>query len=438
MAYVNTLQVVEIETDKGVIKAIGGSYDGFGYYVASTTYSDGKEIITHKIVDAEFPVHQDMGRLPRILTQEIYIIGANALPRRDKLIKRLVARGEKEIVDPYFGIMRGRAGAFTNTNNATTLNVCSLNVTFAIGSQAAEIVFIPDTSKAIKQQAASMIDNLIAVYAKSMKFIDSGKSYLRKVQAGVNTANGAIVAARDTVRSIAEYQSLAAGILQNINSTILNGQAFVRDTIALVTFTNNQSVGLKNAWYTLLDAEYSVSVANTDADNIYNPTGIDTLDESLRLSAIEVDSELPDYLPDTVNKETYLESMGAFNKVIKVAAITNLAQAVTEVEFTSLEQLAFYTEAVNSTFWDLLVLVQDDQVIYNNVQVLQATTLLNLDETALALPTIEVVTLPVGGPVLSVVGSYYSNPVDAEEVISLNGIKHPGFIPAGTVLEIKR
>lgn len=438
MSYLDTLQTVKINTDKGEVTAVGGSYDGETFYVSSSSYSDGKKIVTHEIVDGEFPILQDMGRLPRIMRIELYIIGDNCIPRRDKLIKKLTTIGEKELINPYFGAVQARAGAFTVDDSSTILNICRINVTFAIGSQADDAVFVADTFKAIEQQSASLLDNLIEAYGDAMEFIDSGKAYLTKVADTINTVNKGIVAARDTVRSVAEYQTLVARILQNTEAALLNGRALARDTIALVTFTNNQSIGIKNNWYSLMDREYSISAANPDPATTYDPDNKDVLNDGLRTSEIQVDSSLPDYLPDTVNKQTYVDSMGAFHSVVKVAAATNIAQAVTKVEFNTLDEIAKYTELVNNSFWDTLVLVQDTPAIYNNVQVLQATTLRNLDEQELVLPIIDKVELPVGGTVLDIVGSYYDNLSFVDTVVSLNSIKHPGFIPAGTTLEITR
>lgn len=437
MIYIDTLHTVEIETDTGFVTTVGGQYDGSTFQVASSSWNDGRRLVVMDIAGGSFPEVQDQGRVPRTTSLDIYIIGDGCLERRDTLIESLTARGLKDFVHPYFGHLKARAGKFSVGDQSTTLRYCAMTVEFVVLSDTVSKVFIPDTKAAIELQSATLIDNILKKYNSIMDFAESGKAYLTTIKDGVTSAQLAIVEARASVRSLAEYQSLAAGILVTTDAVIRNASTFMSDTIALVTFTNMQSVGIKNAWFELINANHDVEKHdNSTYEDLDNVDGNQLVDEALALLALEVDYKLPDYLPDTANKRAYIKNMDAFNKVIKIAALTSLSQNVSNTDFDSLEEIAKYSADINDAFYDVLELVQDDQEMYNNIQVLQATTLLDLENVSLALPSIETVDLTTGGTVLEVVGSYYKDPLDAETVISMNNIKHPLFVPEGTTMEL--
>lgn len=87
---------------KDKLKA-GGKFRGAPFVIDGSEFEGGRRTVVHEFPFRSDPETDDMGRRARRFTVEAFVIGAEYMAARDKLIAELEKSGPGELVHPYYG-----------------------------------------------------------------------------------------------------------------------------------------------------------------------------------------------------------------------------------------------------------------------------------------------------------------------------------------------
>jgi len=131
----------------------------------------------------------------------------------------------------------------------------------------------------------------------------------------------------------------------------------------------------------------------------------------------------------------------AINQVALVDLVRQsaLAQAAQAVASSSYSTVAAAQSAMNdiASRLDLEMQLTADNKVYQALAALRVSVVQAVNATIANLPLISTITLPRPVPALVLAYRLYDDPGQADAIVALNDVPHPGFLPAGTPLQIQ-
>ena len=137
---------------------IGGSFRGVPFFVDSHNREGGRRLVTHEIAKNDIPAYDDMGRKARVFRVTAYVLGDDYFAQRDALLSALEdVEGASELIHPYFGSKRVRAGIVTLRESVADGGIATFRIDFHDAPLS--------VSPTIEQDLASFVTELAAVAA---------------------------------------------------------------------------------------------------------------------------------------------------------------------------------------------------------------------------------------------------------------------------------
>lgn len=114
------------------------SFRGIAFSVVQHEAAGGKAVVPHEFPGRDVPYVEELGRNARTFDVEAYLVGADYLERRDRLLEALQEPGAGELVHPWLGNLRVHARSWRIRESAREARMCLLAVSFvAAGTQVA-------------------------------------------------------------------------------------------------------------------------------------------------------------------------------------------------------------------------------------------------------------------------------------------------------------
>ena len=101
----DSLRKVSITIDGRTFDAIGASFRGVPFFVEASERSGGRRVVVHEFPGRDDPFIEDLGGRARKFRIEGYVIGADYVAQRDRLLAALEdEEGPGQLVHPYYGL----------------------------------------------------------------------------------------------------------------------------------------------------------------------------------------------------------------------------------------------------------------------------------------------------------------------------------------------
>jgi prophage DNA circulation protein len=170
-----------------MIQTQQGSFRGIPFNFESLGRKSGRKSVFHTFPNSDIVLAEDLGRLPRAFSMNIFIHGtpkdnfeavidgklskvtlSEYYRRKSAIIDALEAKGPGELVHPTYGTHNVQIeGAYSLNENISNLNVAKITVTFVIvnkgdflPSDTFSAIGIPNASDNINNQAVDKLDKL--------------------------------------------------------------------------------------------------------------------------------------------------------------------------------------------------------------------------------------------------------------------------------------
>lgn len=372
------------------------SFRGAVFLIDNIDSQFGRRNVKHQYPQRDKPFAEDLGRKARGFTVTGYLVGGNYGLARDNLIKACETAGPGELVHPYQGTMQVVCDDLTVRERRQDGGYCEVSMVF---SEDGENVFpsaianpstaVDIAASATQSTAATVferiydISNLPEFVRTEMK--DAAERLLdpvdRLLSASGEFADGLAAFKRDLVGIIFQPRALAAGFLE-----------VIQDITNLVGKNKSTSATLH-----------------------------DMAVEVLRL------------VPETTGtRQRQSTAQNAMQEMVREMAVAEHARVVSGQPYTSYQEALTARQQLTDEIDEISEAAADE--IFVTLQALRAKVVQALPNPRL--PEIQAVRMRQATPAIVLAYQLYGDALRDADITDRNKIRHPGFIPGGSTVEV--
>ena len=402
------------------------SFRGVEFWLRDDELAAGRRVQVHEYPLRDKPYVEDLGRKARRYQIEGYLIGDDYLLARDALIAEFERPGKGTLIHPYYGRLSvtlaeparvrqsTREGGFSRV---TMQFVEGGDQVFpvAVANSPALVVAAADLAEADAINAFAdglSIDAITADLASFVAEVESVFSVVTDAQAAVEgLVDDAIGAITDTVTGLAGDAAAAIRAPFNIGSSIIGA---INNIASIIT----EPMRAINLYRDLFGA----------GDDVTSLSG------STRTRRVQLNQH-------QLNQLVRTGSVVAASRVSSQVGLVTGSTATGDSELvTANAALALRDELVaqittRQLVTDPLTLAPIADPLYLSLTDLRVAVLTDLSDRGQRLPSLVGFTPRAELPALVLAHQLYGDASRGDELIALNNIRHPGFVPAGTELQ---
>jgi len=375
------------------------TFRGAHFKVEAAESEFGRRAVRHDFPQQDLPYYEDMGRKARAFTLTAFVVGEFYKVQLDALLRACEAEGPGELIHPYRGTVRVQCLGVSLSESTADGRMARLSLTFGEAGalryptverdpgtsvtvaasalqQLAQLEFEQDlrvTGKPEYVRAAA--SNETQVFAKAVEQLDAFGGAVDKV-ADLRRRISALF--RDAVELVTKPGDLAREVDQTVQGIV---SASGSDTIALLSLRRLMD------WRPFL---------HDDADAAHNARTVGSL---VRRSAI-------------------------------LAAGRTASGAAYETRKDALAMRDALTDAIDSEA------ETGSDAAFQALMDLRTAVCSAVPPPDQELPDLGSVTLATATPALVLAYELYGDPARDVEILRRNKVRHPGFVPASTPLEV--
>lgn len=397
-----------------------GSFRGVPFYTRKSDSEHGRRTVTHEYPLRDVPYVEELGLKGRAFTLDAYVIGTDYMPWRDRLIAALEQAGPGELIHPYRGILNVALTAPAHVSeSADEGGMARFSLTFTQVDNNTQPLFRPDTPSLVSTAADSANSALNADFAKSFNVASMADFVSVNAESVVNTALSAITQISSFSRTgpLADLMSSATSISSSL-SILMRTPQMLADGI------QGQLYGLAALVNTPLDAY-------RDLQSLFG-------DAATPISVPNIPVTTPSRIQQSINQTAVLD-------LVRRTAIVETARASSQIAFVSYNDaqatLSILVNALDNELSSNKILASGQAVplnddVYDALLELRVAVVRDISTRGANLAKLTTITLPRTLPALVAAYRIYGDCTMDADVIARNNIRHPGFVPGGTVLEI--
>jgi len=377
----------------------------------------------------EFPnrddIHvEDLGKLARKYKVAAFIIGTNYHLDRDRLIDVLDAGGAMTFQHPYLGPLPVQLdGEFNWSESDTEGGWVQFDFTLVQAGLAFPLIRVATASK---------VSALAAIAAETLS---------------AKTKFSLLGAIGDVINSVTNAIGKANSALRKVNGKINAGLSLADNLTAAINEFDDQLTKLMNTPGVLMNKLLALKSAvmglvkdfippTTDTDVIgFVPSAAKAAIEAMTtlLGTVQAPSAIP-----TPTQQFVIESaaIAAVDLVDKAGTAIYAADALANVELESSVQALAIQATLVEAMEDILAAPGLDPEIIESMSALKAATIAHFSAQAAALPKVRQHVVQSTVPALVLAYQEYGDASRDLEIVRRNGVRHPGFVPGGTTMEL--
>jgi prophage DNA circulation protein len=372
------------------------SFRGAIFYVDSIDGQYGRRNVTHEYPDRDKPYTEDLGRKAREFTITAYLVGANYQPLRDALIAACEAAGPGQLVHPYKGRMTVCCKGLTVRESRKDGGFCELQMSFVEDGASTFPIAVLNLVVATASAASALISAARSDFLSNFSF-------------------------PKTPAFVAEQLAAVTGvILDPLNSVINASNEFADNWTALQNDINDLIQQPELLADRMISAIRRVTDGNKGrgSSDIYhqltNTTGVKPV------------------VVTTSTRQIQSDCQNALINLTERVALACNCELAAGFAFDSYQAAEAERERLLGEIDDKADFAPDavyDQFVAVRTQLAKALP-------APGLPEIQTVAVRTTVPAIVQAYRLYADATKATDIVSRNGIRHPGFINGGTEIEV--
>lgn len=406
------------------------TFRGVSFRVDQHTASFGRRIVDHEFPLRDEPYTEDLGRKQRVFSVTGYILGLDYMKDRDRLISACEQEGPGSLVHPFFGTKNVECVSLEVSERKDGGGYCEVSLTFH------------ETARKALSMDTISIDRLRDAKAST---IDAATSDLDKALKTIKQAEYIVTSATNWVKKEATRMSKVAAQIQAFQANPL-GLTSLAYTVANLIDNAADLVLVPSllgvAWVDALNAIRASIVEFEGFDDAEHRKKVARNLKKVFVPFFSSRSENPPPNITTVGRTTETRNTHALTRFLETIAVATWGEIAGELSYTSSADAAAERRAILDKIEPLTVPGSAEASILpvsdDSFQALQALTYAVEDAVPSEqnAPELREVTLSAQLPSLVLAYDLYDS-LDLEtEIIARNGVRHPGFFPAGQALEV--
>jgi len=384
-----------------------GSFRGVSFRARSTDGQLGRRVALHEYPGRDLPYAEDLGRKARRFSLELYVLGDDYMDRRDQLIDALNQAGQGTLIHPWRGqlnvvVLDARGPRETTRDGGRA----SFSVTFVEAGKNREPAAQIDTAAKLQGQADQVDSQLVEDFQNQVD--TDGAGFI------ADNARSTLQQAADSIDQISRLVSAPGGVA---SEQFNNLSAFADSLSSLISAPGNLAIEL-------------IGLVKGVADLAAKP--LDAFDVYTQLFTWGDDADpVPTTTPSRKKQAT---NQTAIADLVRRSALTAAVRQSAAHNYNSVDQAVSMRDRLIDQLEDESLSAGDD--LYPQLLDLRVALVADIDTRGADLPRIVTHTPAATLPALVLAHQLYGDCNRAEELVTRNLVRHPGFVPGGDALEV--
>ena len=375
-----------------------GKFRDAEFLVTSDDLTFGRRNQVHEYPLRDDPYVEDIGKKAREFSIQVTVIGQKYEKARDKLIAALEKPGTGTLVHPYYGTMKASVISARKSESIGEKGKATFHITFVPGEGTPRYpTTATDTASLVDAAAGLSIADAISDFADNFSVVGLIDDYVTELTSDLDEILGSIEDAVDSVtdpiasliRAPAEMAAAIAGSINNVRNSLA-------DPLRALAIYD------------------SLSSADVTASSTSPGTTPGRQQQAASRSALVA----------LVQRVAVIEGVRSSSQIDYSTA--DEAEKVSQQRQALIEQ----QQINNGTQSD----INDD--LYQSLRTLRTAMVTDLRIRGARLPKIRSIQLDANQPAIVLAHQLYENVDRANEIVSQNNVRHPGFVPGGQKLEV--
>jgi prophage DNA circulation protein len=397
------------------------TFRGVPFEVESDDGSFGRRTQVHEYPQRDKPYAEDLGRATREMNVTAFLIGADYLAARDKLLEALETAGPGTLVHPWYGELKVSLKEPARVSHSIANGgMCTVQLSFV---EAGELAF-PSAGDSLGAKSLEAADKLqqAGSFDYVEKFAVNGKAS-SVFDDGVKTFNDALDLVDSAESNVKSLLSNPVAFLKARATTLIPDAVTMADTVFGV-FKRGESV-----------VESIASMFGGGGASARNGDAVSALTNLSRTFSAR--AATADAVAKSASTSTSTISPSRAQAATNAAAINHLfsqSMLVQAVGMTTTMDLPIYDDAVKVRN-DVTAALDNESLIVSDpvyVALQEARAAVHADVTGRLAQSARLKTIMPRAILPALVTAYdqFEDVAREGEIVDLNKIRRPGFIPA--------
>lgn len=394
------------------------SFRGVPFQVDGDKVPVGRRTVTHEYPGKNVPYVEDMGRVTREYKVTAFVIGPDYMDKRNALLKALEEEGEGELVHPWLGALKVKAGEGEMSHAYSEGGMCRFDLTF-IESKEQEF----PSGKANTGKQASAAGGLLA--ESGLSRFDQAVSAINSAQVTVAGIMKGAAAMYGVLQQYAAPIAAAIGSAQAFANFLVNAPGELTGTIRGILASVGGAFHVFDGFSSALTSLFGKSHAATETlAALPAPAGAEAA--ALQAAAVRLVQDL--VLADAVTEIGEIPVVTAPAPPATVPTVdAQVIQPIERDEVPVADDMLELRDTVSDALWgQAMDAPQWHYEVITTARIQASQHLANVARQGVRLAT---VTPPQAVPALVLAYARYADATRAGEIVSRNRVAHPGFLP---------
>lgn len=400
------------------------SFRGVPFWLDVDSVNVGRRTQLHEYPKRDRPYVEDLGRRTRKYQFDGFVVGDDCLAQRDLLLKALDQAGQGELVHPWFGRLTVTAGDCEISHSRYEMGMVRFHLEFIDGMSVFPVQSA-NTRRQLAAHAPTLLESILSRYKAAMAVVDLARQQVNAVRTAVSSVYAF------AINFLKPLTTLAADLDALVYSLINAPYAFATSLLADIDSIERSFSGYGSGG--------SVSSSRAKADAVVRLSAETPVASDPEVAAIQAavialvqDAALLDLLLDMAQVPVAIVR----SEVSPAPVAVQLQQqgATEETGSTAVsavpvaDDVLAARDAISEALWAVA-----GESLPDHFGVLSDTRLAldrHLTEVARSGVWLRPYTPLESLPSLVLAHALYGDAMRGAEIVTRNGVRHPGFMPA--------
>lgn len=386
------------------------SFRDAAFHIDAADQDGGRRTVVHEFVQRDDAYVEDLGLLPDQFRLDGIVLGEDYMTARDALIAACRAAGPGTLVHPYRGSMLVSLQTYNVRESSQDGGMAVFSMVF-VASAVAALTGQAEDTKATAEAAAATAS------AEAVEGFDAGFSVAGLPGFVADGAAAQVQGLGDRLQGAMARLGGAQDALSNAAVRIAALRSNALDLVRRTPDLGGSIFGLITSFRLLASTPRSA------------------LSELRSLIGFAPSA---DAWVDTPARRAQVANGAAIGRMVTLSASAEAVRAATELTFDSYDDAVAVRDDLAERLDEAAFALADqgDDAGYGALTMLRLTMVRDVTQRGGSLARLYTYSPTATEPALVTAQRLYGDATRAQEIVDRNRIRHPGFVPAGVVLEV--
>lgn len=383
------------------------TFRGVPFKVESHDASGGRRVVKHEFPLRDKPFTEDMGRKAKEFSIDAYVVGEDYMQARDALMRACDEAGSAELVHPYLGTLRVNCTGWTLRESKSEGRMARFALAFV---ESGEAEFPSDAADPLAQAdvAADEAELFSGEWFAETFSIEGLPDFaVDDAQAMLTAAANGIGGIARTINSVG---SGGFGFIGTVDSFVSSLSSLMRSPSLLAS----RFFGLVGGLSGLFDSPLSAVRGH--------------------MSMFGYGSDVTAFAVTTSTRQRQQDNRTAIVGMVRQAAVIEAARIAPSATYGTAEEAQSVRDEIAGAIDAIMEDPATPDPVFASMQRLRTAVVRGVPPEAESLPNLVTLTPPATVPSLVLAYDTYEDAARADEIVTRNRIKYPGFVPGAEPL----